>query len=537
LTRFWSRLSPWGGVLCALVFFLLGCIFAGYPGLEVDEAMFAAPQYRDWCFFSIPLRHHRIPVMHLSYCGALKTWLFAPILSVLPPTRMVLRLPAVLMGSATILLFWALLYRLHGRRAAWTGCILLATDTIFLLTTTFDWGPVALQHLLAVAAMLLAARWYRGGGAWPLAAAAFCCGLAFWDKAVFIWIFTGFCCGLLLFASGIWRRMKWRDIALAVGALCLGALPLIVYNLAAEPKFATIRSNSQFTPQPFAPRLNLLRHTWNGSAMLGFIANEDSASQPKSPSTLLERTSFAVRSVAGEHRTNLMTSALLLAVALLPLLWRTRARQPMLFCLIAIPVGWTVMALSNGGFFTHHTVLLWPLPHLLLAVAFAEASHRRTFGRWALAALVGFLAAANLLVTNQYLYQLIRNGAHERWTDAIYALADGLRGSEASQVVFPDWGMLESICVLNRDKPPTRLAAEPFGKSELEILPDTKAIWVEHTPGNEISEGVNGRVLTAAQLAGFDPVMLATYADSNGRPIFQALRFIRRAGSETPRSP
>jgi hypothetical protein len=86
--------------------------------------------------------------------------------------------------------------------------------------------------------------------------------------------------------------------------------------------------------------------------------------------------------------------------------------------------------------------------------------------------------------------------------------------------------MLDSICVLNRDTPPTRLAVDPPTKSELELLADAKAIWVEHTPGNEIVEGVNGRVLAAARRAGFDAVTLEAYNDSNGRPMFQTLRFV-----------
>jgi hypothetical protein len=38
-------------------------------------------------------------------------------------------------------------------------------------------------------------------------------------------------------------------------------------------------------------------------------------------------------------------------------------------------------------------------------------------------------------------------------------------------------------------------------------------------------------VLAAAQKAGFDAVMLATYADTNGRAMFQTLRFVRLGGA------
>jgi uncharacterized membrane protein len=74
----------------------------------------------------------------------------------------------LLAGAATIWLFYRLLRRISGNRAAVFGCALLAADSTFLLTNTFDWGPVALQHLLLVGAILLLVVFYqdnRLGGA------------------------------------------------------------------------------------------------------------------------------------------------------------------------------------------------------------------------------------------------------------------------------------------------------------------------------------------------------------------------------------
>src|ERR1700692_3534401 len=102
------RLSKWwGGVLCALSFLIIGCAFAGYPGIQTDEAMFAGPLFRAWRFFSVRLFHHHIPVMTMSYNGTLKTWLYAPLLLTWPPGAALIRVPVVLMGAVTILVFWA----------------------------------------------------------------------------------------------------------------------------------------------------------------------------------------------------------------------------------------------------------------------------------------------------------------------------------------------------------------------------------------------------------------------------------------------
>src|SRR5580658_3688424 len=191
------RLS--GGAVGAILFLLLGLCFVPRAGIATDEAALECPQFRAWRFFSVPLFHRNVPVMELTYIGQLKTWLYGPIFLVWNPSAAVIRVPAILMGALTVLLFGALLERVHGRRAAWVGSILLATDTSFLLTTVHDWGPVVLQHLLLVAAMLLAVRWFQTSGTAALAGAAFCCGLAFWDKAVFIWVLSGLGAGCLLF--------------------------------------------------------------------------------------------------------------------------------------------------------------------------------------------------------------------------------------------------------------------------------------------------------------------------------------------------
>jgi Dolichyl-phosphate-mannose-protein mannosyltransferase len=483
--------------------------------------------------------HYDVPIMNNPYYGALKTWLYAPILfRARHPNAMLIREPVILIGAATIILFWCLLSRVHSRRAAWIGGILLATDTSFLLTTTFDWGPVAIQNLLLVAALFFAVHWFQTNANASLAAAGFCCGLALWDKAVFAWLFAGVWGGLVPFLPDIRPRLTLRHMAIFLGPLFLGALPLLIYNLAAVPKFGTLASNpdlhSDLKSADFWRKLKPLRSTVNGSGLFSYLVNEDSAPQPKSPRLGIERCSFAIHDIVGEHRHNHMFPALCAALAIFPLLWRTRARVVMVFSLVAMIVAWVLMASSGGGNAAHHDILLWPLLYLLIAVAFAEASLHVRLGQPALVTLVAFLVAGNVLVTNQFLYQFIRNGASTFWSDGIYRLAGRLRHSHASQILAPDWGMTDSICVLNHDTPPLRAVDESFladtnpptrKHDDLETLSDPNTIWLEHVPGHEAKPGVNDTIFNAARRAGFKTSMLETYLDSNGRAIFQTFRF------------
>ena len=92
-----------------------------------------------------------------------------------------------------------------GLRAACIGCCLLAADSLYLLTTCFDWGPVALQHLLVVGGVLLLMRFYQTLSSLSLAAGFFLLGLALWDKALGMWMLSGLgIAGILIFQREIW---------------------------------------------------------------------------------------------------------------------------------------------------------------------------------------------------------------------------------------------------------------------------------------------------------------------------------------------
>src|SRR5438552_13749180 len=172
-------------------FFCAGRAFLPHLGIQNDEALFAAALFepRDSC--TIGFIHWRLPIMIMSYLGTLKSWIYAPIFHIFGTGVSATRDPVLLAGVASVWLFYLLLRRVAGQRAAVIGCGLLAVDSVYLLTTCFDWGPVALQHLLLIGGMLLLTRFYQEGGAIPLAGGCFLLGLAMWDKALAIWTLSG----------------------------------------------------------------------------------------------------------------------------------------------------------------------------------------------------------------------------------------------------------------------------------------------------------------------------------------------------------
>lgn len=538
----------WLGAILSLLFFSVGLAFLPLAGLQGDEVLFAAALYHlpQATVFTVHAFGREYPVMLLSYLGALKTWILSDILTHIRPSYLTVRLPALAIGTVTVWLFVWLLEKLHGRKVACVGGVLLATDTVFLLTTCYDWGPVALQHLLALAGIAFLLRFARSGKGFSLFWGFFCFGLAFWDKALFIWIFSGLAVATVaVFPRELKARRSAWNLGLAAGGLTLGALPLIAYNLVSG--FDTFRSNSTFALSQFPSRLHALKVTWDGEILFDFLAHAPWApGNFRAPHTALFRVSEAVHSLVGirYHYYNALEPAFLLGLLLIPLLFRTRARKPMLFCLIVMAVAWLQMAFTkDAGLGAHHVVLLWPFPHWFLAVAFVQAAEWRALqwkhaGAILLAVVVSFLAVDNLLLTNEYYYQLAAYGANKSWDDAIFPLSDAAGHIQAPELAVYDWGILNQLVVLHRNRLPLYSAGQTFLTPAMTAIDRrffqqrlAEDVWIGHTAPFEVWPGVNEKIERAAQAQGLEKRMLETVADRNGRAVFQIYRFVKSGGS------
>ncbi len=513
----------WPPAAITLLFCVSASMFLSYPGIQNDEVLFAEPLYRpDAGVYRIGIFGHSLPLMQLTYLGTLKTWMYSAIFALWAPGWASLRIPAVMLGALTVASFWRLLEVLHGQRAAWIGALMLATDTLFILTTSFDWGPVALQHFLLVAGLVAMVQFHRSGRWGALALGAFCFGLGIWDKALFAWPLGGVVvAGGFVFHRELWKRTTWRNAAVAGVAFAVGALPLILYNL--NSNLATARSNSNFSLREMDGKWEMLRGTWAGAGLFGYLVNHDTAEQPRAPAGVVEAASFAVRRATGEHGTNRLEAAAVVAILLLPLMWFTPARRTLIFSLLAFAVAWLQMAITKGaGLAAHHTVLLWPLAYLFLAVAFAEASlHFRRAGRWVLGAGLVYLVACNLLLTNQYFYQMARDGPAGSWSDAMFSLSERMRTRGSRPVIVTDWGIVNPLQALHQG----RLNLKWAGDVDPALFEDREALWVDHTEGNEQFQGRNKLWEEGAAKAGYRKVVVETVRDRNGREIFQLFRW------------
>ncbi|HEY1239592.1 MAG TPA: glycosyltransferase family 39 protein [Bryobacteraceae bacterium] len=528
-----ERVATGIALACCLFSFVLGLIILRYPGVEYDEALFADSIFPPYDLeATISIFHHNIATMLMPYLGTVKSFLYRAWFHVWRPSAVSIRLPALVIGIVSVWLFFLLARRTAGRTAAVVTTVLLATDVSFLLTNCFDWGPVALQHLFLISGVLLLVHFHQEGRGWALYAGFFLFGLGMWDKALFVWMLGGLAvAAALVFPRELFRAVTLRRVALSALCFVVGALPLVIYNLRHYGQ--TARETISISAAGFDQKTLQFWMTVNGSVMLR-MAGE--AGQPQEPQTAVERLATSVQTLAGDQVNNFNDYGLVAALALLPLVWRTPARRPLLFSLIFMAVVWAQMAFTaNAGTSVHHVVLMWPFPLFFIAVAFSESFKRLgRLGKPLLALVVGLMAAQNLLIYNTCLNRFIRHGAVRVWTDAIYPLADRLNQHQSDEIDVVDWGILNSVRVLDRGRLQLVelgfiLNQPEFGDREKKYLSDLISLphhlFVNHMRGQESFVGVGDRLTKFALERGYQRVLLETIADRNQRPVFQIYRF------------
>jgi 4-amino-4-deoxy-L-arabinose transferase-like glycosyltransferase len=300
-----------------VAFALLSLALLPYPGLQDDELFFTVPLYLpQGTLFSVKAFGGRVPLMLNGYLGAFKTWLYAGIFEFFEPSRWSVRVPMVLVGVITIWLTWLWTRRAAGPRAAAFTVALLATDSVFIVTNTFDWGPVALQHALLMGGLVALQTWLAKDSSRYLALSFLLFGLGLWDKALMIWPLVGLAVATLcVYPKELRQHLRRVPLAIAAASLLLGALPLVTFNLIRHGETAS--ANTKLSLFLIPAKLNELRQILNGSILLGPLVATSAGPLEQTPKTLVERTSAGIETALGARPENWMLPALALSVVCL----------------------------------------------------------------------------------------------------------------------------------------------------------------------------------------------------------------------------
>jgi 4-amino-4-deoxy-L-arabinose transferase-like glycosyltransferase len=538
-----------GFAVALTVYFFFALSDLRSPGLYYDEVLFAnaALGNQDGLFvaWGIPWGGHRFPLMLMGYIGALKAYVYAPLFALFGTSVPVIRWPMILCGAITLWLSWLLSTRMFGQKVGWTLLFLTATDPSFIMNHRMDWGPVALGLLFKASSLYLIWRWLEEGKRRLLLAAAFLMGLGLYDKAIFLWYLLALAVALrLLFGRRLKELCNRRLIAGAFGLFLLGALPFVAYNF--RGPLRSFRQPGVLNPAPLSDwktRLKLVQMTLDGSAAFYNIHHYELGrywdQAPATADTVLEAWREWVRPLRLEG--SLLSRYLLgafLVLAILLLAKRVENPKPVLFLLLLLfcmyGASWLSMNRATGQ---HHVVPLYPLPHLVVALALwglgriypAVPEESRALLQRALPlGLMAILLLSQVNIDVAYVDSFQKQGGAGLWSESIVDLAEFARSHREQDFYLLDWGISNQLLLLGKSE--IRKAEYYQSIREARNLEEQRKAWrlclrrpgtwlIFHDPACETYPALRifERVLAAE---GGTRRLIRELDDRQGRPVF-----------------
>ncbi len=443
-----------------LAFLAIEIAFLPMPGIQEDEALFALPFLHGHPpLYSRTVGNVQIPLMLMDYIGALKTWIYWPIFKIWPPNVWSIRLPACFFGMLTIWILAELLRRAACPGIALFTALLLATDTPFVLTNVFDWGPVSLLLLSTVLLLNLFRRFLEWGKPVWLGAACLLAGAAVWYKTLYLVVVAAMALScLLVFWGPLRKRMEASNILVALLFFLVGAAPLIAFNL--QRGGSTLTAAHSLPAAAASEKLMMLQHTLDGRALEHYMFRSFPGETIALTGAPIAELMVHWYQQSSFHPASFLFPAVLLALIALPFLRNSPSSRPLIFTLLftwlAFGAAETAMlSFRDAGAGVHHTVLLYPAPQFIVAATAWIFTHRifteRRRQRMAVWAIALVMAAANLWLLRGYYEAGKQAGFSVFWTDGVQNLA-GVIASTHLPVAFLDWGIQNGIQVQMHDR-------------------------------------------------------------------------------------
>jgi 4-amino-4-deoxy-L-arabinose transferase-like glycosyltransferase len=411
------------------------------PGLQQDETLFVNAATLRLPGLNLPDSFHGVPLMIFPYIGALKSWLYDPVFALFGDSATVIRLPAVLIVDAGLLLAYAAVRDLVNRPVALLAFVVLCFDGSVFWLTRDDVGPSALEFLFKCAALFFAARFARAPSRLWLLLLLVTLAAGVFNKLNFIWVVNAAVAASIIVIVLHRHRLRsaWPLVATWVAGLAALYLAFALYYFGNHISTVAVSSAGGSLTQPwlnFEQGMSwVLSGTWFYTYALAPLATR----------TVIVWTVTVLFGIGG------------LASIVVP---RTRSRAvaavALTTVLVAIQTLFTPQATAGW-----HYVAIYPFVTVVAAYgvwAAASTVMRRAALVYATVAVAAALALTyNALLMSTYFGSLSREPSNPAWSPAIYALSRDLRHTDA-HIFTADWGILNPLFALEPGTRYTELA-------------------------------------------------------------------------------
>lgn len=422
-------------------------------GLLYDEALFVNAALGGIDENFVYQRLGGVPVLLMSYIGALKAWLFAPIFALWGVTVETIRVPALLIMATSLYVYGRLAGALFGRFLGLVLLVLLATDPPLFFASRIDLGPNAIMSLAKALALLLFFAWLRRPTNARLVGLLVCLALGVFDKLNFVWFVLALAAASLVFHRRVLRGLRrtspgsWLLVAVPAGFLVYFAFSRIL------PLFRNYEGSSTGVPILSWDRLihvqMVLERTLSGEAFRAIL--------------------FKDPPVATSLWAPLVASACCMVVLVIALSTGRRPKRALpippwasvVFFLVLASVTLLQIFVTRQATGPHHFFAVYPDGHFLVvsAVFLTIRSLPSAVSRavsFFIVVAVGGLVVLQAERTSEYLDRTMDPGDFANWSSpAIYDLARNVEEREPDRIVSAEWGLHNQLFAL---APPERRA-------------------------------------------------------------------------------
>lgn len=477
---------------CVWLYWALAVPQLALPGLHNDEAVEGALQAVQ-IVTGAPITAFRgagvdvagrvWPLMVQDYIGALNAYLAVPWVWALGGRVQAIRLYTVSLGAVSVALTLALMRRWAGLPAGFWAALLLAAGPSFVFWQRQGIFVTSLTTPLMLLMLWAGATWWKRPGARPAWQFGLWAGLGLYAKLLFVWAIGGAVGAAALFWLA--GRRPWPSArALATSALAAGAgglvglAPFFLYNALTGGTFATLADNL-------------------GTSYYG-VNNADVLTN------LSVRADHLLAVMAGRGHlwylggqfANPWWEGLLWPTlgVLLALAWRGNGpARAGLFAALMLALGVAQSAFTVSGLFPTHFAMFTPLWPMALGGALAALTRVRwPVARYAPALVLAVVLAGDIHATVRYHQMLAQLGGAGGHTDAVYRLAEAVRGLNAP-VYALDWGFAPQVRFLTAEAvQPVEIfgytweADEAYADRLRAALTEPGAVFIISAPDNTV---------------------------------------------------
>lgn len=521
-----KNIFEWAYVLLmACVFICLASYNIDQPGLYYDEALFvnAATGATQSDLF-VHRRVLGVPVMLMSYIGALKAWIYYPIFKIFDISIASIRLPAILLGAASIVLVYFYVSQQFSKAAAVIFLALAAIEPSTIFHSKLDWGPTALMMVFRGGLFVSLGLFIKTGEKKYLRLAVLCCAIGIFDKLNFVWIAMAAGVSAVVFYPERFNiplisRLGTRNLLILVAAGVV--LIFIAFSMRAA---GVSNSTGELGFTDIAFRLNqflsLFAMTVSGTGVYDFVIT---GSNPARSHHAIALTAGAIASILG------------ITVGLRSKLIRPQALGFLVLFVFLLAVQIFITRKATGP---HHFATLAPLWLVFFSIGIWSLieglrKSRLFLGFAAGAVLTSSLAATSVMVDSSYHSGFKNKNINPVWSVSSSELVRRIEASGAVEaVVSIDWGIATNVQALSNNE----LAVHdmwPFfndlkNESELNWFAKTYvkkgSVFVLHTPARSVFPNARNNFLGAIAQESWPINHVFSISSSDGTYFFEVYR-------------